>query len=306
MSAINELKQVSIAYMSPCHGIRLRWAFWEASNRPHQGTVLLLGGRGEFLEKYDETATDLTGRGYDVYSFDWRGQGLSSRMLPNPQKGFVETYDDYLQDLDHFIQTILKPHARSPYYLLAHSMGGNIGLRYVHNHCELFNRTVLTAPLIDLAMPFLLRTALRLYVNGAVKLGFGKYYVPGAGDSNPRGQPFEDNRLTSDRRRFERTYGQMIEMPGLALGGPTHQWLWATFLSIDRLLATGFPETIETPILMVAAGTDRIVSNRAQQNLERRLPQGRLVVMENAKHEILVETDDIRGRFWKIFDDFLK
>lgn len=274
--------------------------------QPHRGTVLLLAGRGEFMDKYHETATDLTGRGFDVYSFDWRGQGLSSRVLANPQKGYVETYDDYLKDLSHFIQTIMTPNARAPYYLLAHSMGGHVGLRYLHDHGDLFEQTILTAPLIDIAMPSFLKSMLKVYIRGAVNLGFGAYYVPGAGDSNPQGNIFENNKLTSDRRRFERTNHQLIETPGLAVGGVTHKWLQATFLSIDRLKGTGFSEKIETPILMVAAGKDCVVSNTAQENIKTRLPQCRLAVLENAKHEILVEADDIRGRFWKIFDDFLK
>jgi len=273
---------------------------------PHQGTVLLLSGRGEFLEKYHETATDLTGRGFDVYSLDWRGQGLSSRMLANPQKGYVETYDDYLKDLNHFIQTIMTPSARGPYYLLAHSMGGHLGLRYLHDQCDLFKQTILTAPLVDIAMPSFLKTVLKVYVRGAVHLGLGKNYVPGAGDSNPQANIFENNKLTSDRRRFKRTNHQLIETPGLALGGVTHQWLYATFESIDRLLKAGFLEEIKTPILMVAAGKDRVVSNKAQENINVRLPLCRLVALEKSKHEILVEADDIRERFWKVFDNFLK
>lgn len=300
------MNNATFGYVSTTRDIKLRWGIWKTMLQPHRGTVLLLAGRGEFLEKYHETATDLTGRGFDVYSFDWRGQGLSSRMLVNPQKGYVETYDDYLQDLNHFIQTNMTPNARPPYYLLAHSMGGHLGLRYLHDHCDLFKQTILTAPLIDIAMPLLLKTALKAYVRGAVALGFGAHYVPGAGDSNPQENIFENNKLTSDRRRFERTNRQLIETPGLALGGVTHKWLRATFLSIDRLLRTGFPEKMETPILMVAAGKDCVVSNKAQENLKTRLPHCQLAALENAKHEILVEADDIRERFWKIFDDFLK
>jgi lysophospholipase len=227
-------------------------------------------------------------------------------MLANPQKGYVETYDDYLKDLDHFIQSIMTPNARGPYYLLAHSMGGHLGLRYLHDHGDLFKQTILTAPLIDIAMPSFLKTVLKVYVRGVVLLGLGDNYVPGAGDSNPQGNLFENNKLTSDRRRFQRTNRQLIETPGLALGGVTHQWLHATFQSIDRLLKVGFLEKIETSILMVAAGKDRVVSNKAQETINVRLPLCRLALLEKSKHEILVEADDIRGRFWKIFDDFFK
>lgn len=266
--------------------------------------MLLLNGRGEYMEKYDETAADLNKRGFDVFSFDWRGQGLSARMLPNRQKGFVETYADYLRDLDRFIRTVMMPNAHAPFYLLAHSMGGHVGLRYLHDHPGLFRRVVLTAPLIDIAMPSVLKTALRVYVDWAVKWGFGENYTPGAGDNKP--QRFENNKLTSDPGRFERMKRQLLDTPGLALGGVTHQWLLATFRSIDQLRAKGFIENMETPTLMVAAQNDQIVSFEAQKAMQKRMPQCQLVTLENAKHEILVESDEIRSLFWKIFDVFLK
>lgn len=304
MNAMNEMRNATIGYISPSQGTRLRWVVWKTTNKPHRGTILLLNGRGEYMEKYDETAADLNKRGFDVFSFDWRGQGFSTRMLPNRQKGFVETYADYLGDLGGFIRTVMMPNADAPFFLLAHSMGGHVGLRYLHDHPGLFKRVVLTAPLIDIAMPSLLKNALRFYACWAVKLGFGENYAPGAGDNKP--QRFENNKLTSDRGRFERMKRQLLETPGLALGGVTHQWLWATFRSVDRLCAKGFIESMETPTLMVAAQKDRIVSLEAQKAMQKRMPQCQLVTLENARHEILVEADEIRNRFWKIFDAFLK
>jgi len=82
----------SIGYMTTGEGSRIRYGSWQSENRTHRGTVLLLSGRSEFLEKYFETVGELIQRGHDVYSFDWRGQGLSTRMLANRHKGFVRTY----------------------------------------------------------------------------------------------------------------------------------------------------------------------------------------------------------------------
>jgi len=301
---MNEMIDATTGYMSPSQGIKLRWAVWKTTIKPHRGTMLLLNGRGEYVEKHDETAADLNRRGFDVYSFDWRGQGLSSRLLPNRQKGFVETYADYLGDLDRFIRDIMMPNANAPYSLLAHSMGGHVALRYLHDHPGLFKQVVLTAPMIDIAMGSALKNALRVYVRWAVKWGFGENYVPGAGDNKP--QPFENNKLTSDRKRFQRMKRQLLETPGLALGGVTHQWLLATFRSIDRLCAKSFTENMETPTLMVAAKNDQIVSLEAQKAVQKRMPQCQLVIFENARHEILVEADEIRNKFWNRFDDFLK
>jgi len=267
--------------------------------------MLLLSGRGEYLEKYTETVADLTQRGYDVYAFDWQGQGLSSRMLVNRHKGYVQSYDDYLADLHYFIKTAMTPSAKAPFYLLAHSMGAHIGLRYLHDHLTIFQGVVLTAPLIDIGMSPLLKKFLRTYVRVAIKLGLAKRYVPGAGDVNPNGQEFENNKLTNDRMRFERMNRQLSENPGLVLGGVTHQWLLATFCSIDRIGAKGFIERINLPVLIVTAGNDSIVSLNAQKSIYKRLPQCRLVIIENAKHEILVEADEFRNQFWQAFDEFI-
>ena len=43
---------------------------------------------------------ELNLRGLDVYTMDWRGQGLSDRHLENPQKGHIETLEEYLSDLN--------------------------------------------------------------------------------------------------------------------------------------------------------------------------------------------------------------
>ena len=83
-------------YFTSTEGISIRYHRWSPARCHPVGTVILLGGRKEFLEKYIETAGDLNRMGFDVYSFDWRGQGLSSRMLPDTQKGYIGTYEDYL------------------------------------------------------------------------------------------------------------------------------------------------------------------------------------------------------------------
>ena len=66
-------------------GTRLRIGHWPAASASRR--VILCHGRTEFLEKYREVIGELNNRGCDVWSMDWRGQGLSDRMLVNPQKG---------------------------------------------------------------------------------------------------------------------------------------------------------------------------------------------------------------------------
>ena len=115
-----------------------------------KGTVCVFTGRSEFIEKYFETVRDLRRRGFAVATMDWRGQGHSSRQLPDPRKGHVESFSDFEIDVETFMQRVVLPDCPPPYFALAHSMGGAVMLRVAHSGKRWFERMVLAAPLIDL------------------------------------------------------------------------------------------------------------------------------------------------------------
>lgn len=284
-------------------GHSLRYGVWYSEKEKKNGSIILLSGRREFMEKYMETIIELNEKGYDVYSLDWRGQGLSSRMLSNRHKGFIDSYDTYLEDLDRFVKYVIRRETVLPLFILAHSMGGHIALRYLHTQPEGVEKAILVSPMIDVATPLIPKCLVRLMVDMAVSAGFDDAYVMGSGDYDHRVK-FEGNRLTSDYRRFMDEKNAITLNPDLALGGITYGWLSATFESIDTLNKPGFAENITTPILIVSAGDDKIVSLSAQKLIRDRLENCSLVEITGARHEILIETDAIRASFWDAFDAF--
>ena len=84
----------------------------------------------------------------------------------------------------------------------------------------------------------------------------------------------------------------------LALGGVTYGWLGAALRSIALMRRPGYLESIRTPILVCQAGLERIVSNRAQIEFVRRLPQARLAVFAEARHELLYECEPVRAQLF--------
>ena len=288
-------------------GLNLRFARWAPTRGPRRGTVCLFQGRGEYIEKYFEVIADLRRRGFCVATMDWRGQGGSDRLLRNRRKGYVRSFADYDRDLAQFMKEIVLPDCPAPFIALAHSMGGNILLRNARLSGSWFQRMVLSAPMIVIAPQQLgiPRGVARTYTEILAALGLGFLYVRNGGNEVLEATPFEQNPVTSDRERYLRSRMVLEAAPGLGLGAPTIAWLRAALRSIAKISAADYPMRVELPLLLFAAGADTIVSTQAIEEFGLRLKVGTHVLIPQAKHEILQETDNIRGHFWAVFDEYL-
>ena len=141
-------------YLTSFDGTKLYWI--KLSKPSHTKAILLVNGRIECAAKYQELFYDLYQQGYDIYCYDHRGQGLSARLIEDPQMGYVEEFADYVRDLDSIVQHF----NFSPYqqrYLLAHSMGGNIATRYLQTYHAPFDAASLTAPMYGIDFPWYLK-----------------------------------------------------------------------------------------------------------------------------------------------------
>lgn len=284
-------------------GVNLRFARW-APPPGRKGTVVVLQGRAEFIEKYFETVRDLRARGFAVATLDWRGQGLSDRRLSDRNKGYVRNFGQYETDLEALMTEVVLPDCPPPIFCLAHSMGGAIAIRACHAGSRWFDRVVLLAPMIGLphgrfmGMVAPLARFMRL-------MGRGGAYVPGGGPGVIGTEEFIGNPLTSDPVRFARNTAILEEEPGLGLGSPTIAWADAAIRQMKQFTLPGYAGHIRQPILMVAAGRDELVSTPAIEEFGINLLAGRHLILSGARHEILQEQDHYRGQFWAAFDAFV-
>jgi lysophospholipase len=292
-----------VASVRAVDGVQLRIARWVPPVAP-RGTVAILGGRAEFIEKYFETVQDLLDRGFAVAAMDWRGQGGSARQLKNPRKGHIDDFSLFERDLDALVGEVLGPSCPRPWFGLCHSMGGAILLAVARAGRCPFERVVMTSPMIGLA-GFKAPGVLRFLAGALDAVGLGGAYVPGGGARAAVAMPFEGNPLTSDPARFARAARVVAADPTISLGWPTVGWLHAAFRLIGEFEDPDFPRRTLTPILVVAAGADRVVDTRVAERFAARLRAGRLIVIDGAEHEILVERDQFRDRFWAAFDAFI-
>ena len=283
-------------------GARLRMARWTPEGA--RGTIVILGGRAEYIEKYYETIGDLLGMGFAVATMDWRGQGGSERQLADPMKGHIDDFGLFERDLRALVADVLTPHCPRPWIGLCHSMGGAIAMAVAHAGRCPFDRMVLTAPMIALAGRAEPRTERRL-VEIVDALGFGGLYAPGAGGGRPYSlYPFEGNVLTSDSARYARLQATMAAHPELGLGGPTIGWAHAAFRLMRRFAEPDFPRAVTTPTLVIASGSDGVVDTRSIERFAARLRAGDLLTIDGARHEIMMERDVFRDLFLRAFEPY--
>jgi lysophospholipase len=288
-------------------GATIRHACWEPP-QPPRATLLMLNGRSEFIEKYDELARGWTARGYRVFSLDWRGQGRSTRPLPPPrqQRHYLPDFEVLEEDLQFFLERVVLPRRTGPLVIYAHSMGGHIASRFLATGRRHFAAVVLSAPMTDISTNGVPRPIVRALSSIMTRIGFGTAYPPGQGDYDPRGHSFENNPVTHDPKRWAVHHQWFRTHPELRVGGVTWAWLNATFRSVDLLARTETIAGVDLPILLLSPQQDPLIPPESHRNFCLRYHNCTVIRYPEARHEVLMETDDLRDRAWADIDHFLE
>ena len=295
-----------VHWIDAAGGVRLRAAQWPEGDR---GVVLLLSGRTEFIEKYLEPIGELQARGYAVWTLDWRGQGASTRPLADRHAHHIGHFGEYLGDLTLLVDRFLLPGlGQRPLTMIAHSMGGHIGAHFLSRRPEMFARAVLCAPMIDFMRggpaP---RWVMWLVVQAMCLVpGQARRFGPGTGRAPDLERAFEGNVLTSCPQRYAADKALVRETPSLGLGGVTWGWLRAALASIWALGDPRVIVRINMPVLVIMAGDDTVVDNRAIRRFAMALPRGKNVKVPGARHELLREHDRHRLAVWAAIDRFME
>ncbi len=272
--------------------MRIRVAWWKAGDK---GTVVLLPGRTECIEKYGRAAGDLVRRGYSVITIDWRGQGLADRALPDRMSGHVGDFAEYQEDLDALMAEADRAGLPEPHFVLAHSMGGCIALRALARGLP-FRAAVFSAPMWGISMAAWLRPVAQMMSALASPLGFAHRYAPTTGPETYLLQvPFEGNVLTSDRDMWAYMRDQVRAVPDFALGGPSLAWLGAALAECGRLAVLPAPEV---PAICALGTAEKVVDVPPVHLRMAGWANGQLDLYPGAEHEIMMESPAVRTRFF--------
>ena len=283
--------QVSQGFLSGKDGVDIAYAYVihpEAKN-----SIAISSGRIESLIKYKELVFNLYHAGFSVFIHDHRGQGLSGRVSEYSQHGHVQDFDDYVVDFKIFYDKVIARKAQQKPMLLCHSMGSAIGALYTLSYPQDFAKVVFCAPMFGIrpALPEWLVCGLvyaHLWLN---KLFSTKpWYFLGQGDYKP--EPFAHNPLSQSQARYQIFRDTYDDHPQVQLGGVTNRWLAAAHNAMSTIRQKA--SDIQQPILMLQAGADKIVDNRQQTLVAKRIPRCNILTYTDARHELLMEADKYR------------
>ena len=284
-------------------GVGLRFAHWPAIGEV-RGAILLAQGRTEYIEKAYEWIAAFQERGFHVGAFDFRGQGLSQRMLQNRRRGYVSDFNEFQLDYDAAFDQFRAETGDASALVLGHSMGGLVTARFVQRRQSELCGAILSAPMLGLGLSPLMSWAAFVASNLATLTGFGSRYAQGCDDRSGPERGFDNNVLTHDPVRFARHEDMLAKHPDLTLGGTTYGWLRAGYreMAVVSALEDGW---VDIPSLVLSASEDSVVSNSAIETFANANPMVRHVCLERSLHEPLMETDAVQSVLWNAVDTLL-
>ncbi len=270
-------------------GVRIEYAAYEREGE--KGALVIVNGRTESYLNYREVVYDLEKSGLSIYTFDHRGQGLSGRMLADSSKGHVERYEDYLDDMKTFMETVVNKKPHNKVFALAHSMGGGVTALYAQRHPEKFDGLILSSPMLEIDFGVVPDVVVRYLVSFLDMVGLGRMYAPGKGPYKP--EEFNGNLLTHSRARLVNKVRENQKYSAIRLGGATVRWVAQMIKMTGELRENAVK--IKIPTLLLQASEDRIVNPAGHDEVCRNAPNCRKVVIEGARHEMLLESDPVRS-----------
>jgi lysophospholipase len=261
-----------------------------------RGSMLFLPGRGDHYEKYLETLQHFADAGWRVTSIDWRGQGGSGRMLPDPQVGHIDDFATWISDLRFFWQG-WKAETPGPHVVLAHSMGGHLTMRALVEKAIDPVAVAMSAPMLGIQTGGLPLGLNHAFAKLMCKIGKANDAAWKVSEKPMSPMSMRGKILTHDEDRYADEIAWWGIRPDVKLGPPSWHWIERAIASIRMLDEPGRLEAVDTPILLMATTADQLVSTPRIIKDSKRLRQAETLIFgKEAAHELLREADGVRDQ----------
>lgn len=271
--------------------------------RPDEkASIVISHGYCEFTTKYAETMYYFYQMGYSVFAIDHRGHGLSDRQVEDLSKVHIDDFEDYVLDFNEFIEKVVIPSSVTERLILfAHSMGGGIGALYIEQFPNVFERAVLSSPMIQLSTGDTSKIVVKLLALISHLSLFKKRFLPGYHDYD---HSFKYPRCSAlSKARYTYQYQERERETHYRTNGATYAWSREAVNVSKKILKNA--SLIQIPVIIMQASKDALVLPDAQNEFAAKVPTCTLKRFQGSKHEIFNATDDIIQDYYnQVFEFF--
>ena len=289
-----------VGFLKARDGVLLRNAVFMPDNP--RGTVVLMTGYSEFIEKYFETISDLLAMGWAVAMPEWRAHGLSDGRGRESTRLFIKDFDINLRDLEDRWERLVTP-LPAPHVGLAHSMGGLISLRFAQAHPDRFAALAQCAPMLGINIPAPAMALIKTVASVYALLGQADSWNPFDPPTTRPADPAR-NRITSDAARYKRGEDLYLAEHTLQVNGRSIGWLHAAAKAMADSARPAFLQSVRVPLFIGSAADDALVDNAAHEAALAHVPGAQGKLYAHAMHELMMEKDATRQAFLADVDGF--
>lgn len=276
-------------------GHDLRWG--GAAPKNAQAHIVYVEALSDYAEKHFELCREFNQNAIGFWTFDRQGQGLSGRFLRNKFKQHSRGFHHDVADVVQFVENVI-PNDGKPVYLFGHSTGGMITMMALHDRPDLFSGAVLTAPLLGVSAPGA-RGYEKIWAHLPLPFFIRNRYIPNGGNNGIRntvGRLLQPRDYSSDPVRMYVHDYWMHQNRALEVGSPTIGWLKEACNALAKIYDPAYLKKIKAPVIVYTGGLDKLVHNPPALDVVKNLPNGKFVHFQHGKHELPMETDNIRTR----------
>jgi len=247
--------------------------YWQRYRPPSpKATVAVLHGGGDHSGRYPALTAGLVRAGFEVALLDFRGHGQS-----DGRRWHVDTFDDYLADIDAFLGRLCQDGYAGKLFVAAHSMGALIAARWGIDHWREPAGFVLSSPYLRLALrpPLAKVWGARLAGKVVPWLPVATGLTSAALTSDPELQLWTDHDPLYGRKTTPRWFDE------------------ATRAQAEVMERAG---EFRAPLLVLAAGADTIADAAASRRFVEtvRSKDRQFVLYPGLRHEIFNEVERAR------------
>lgn len=281
---------------------KTKLAYYYIVNPNEKASIVISHGYCEFFPKYYELAYIFYNMGYSVFFVEHRGYGFSDRAVPQLDYVYVKDYSEYVDDFHEYMEQIVKKNSKTDKYVLfAHSMGGCIASLFLEKYKGYFDAAVLSSPMHMMKLGQFKPWQVLLIGNICKFFGQGKRLA--SGQKRFDGINVWEKSSSMSKARYDYQFDKRLAVPEYTTYGGTFAWATASIKATNRCLKDA--PKIDTPILLLEAGNDRLVDNEGHRKFVDLTHNTTYKIFPESKHELFNAPDYIREEYYDEIFNYL-